>query len=342
MILVTARSYRKKRVLGGKKGKRRIGKVAYAVFHPEEPRIVGFIVRRPDLLLMIKRKDRFITFDGFDIVDGRLVAHADGEVWDEAGCKRLGIDLDDCIIWENMDLKTEDGHELGRIGDIIVSEETGEVSSIVAGDGALAKKLLGNMEIPLELIKGYNKGYIVLKPEAADVGLSGGWAAKAGAATAKARHKGSEAARKTGETVNEGAYKLGQGIGYARDKVEEKKAEHDALDQDQLASYKLGEALGKARDRMREYTSDDMVDSPSEKAGASPSVASTDEDDARGVVADPKGGKTPGRPAGKPAAKRDRSSGDDEDGAGSGKASLTGMFTAFKEEYSKARHEDDE
>ena len=38
------------RVIGGKKGTKRIGKVRRFVFHPKEKRVVGFVVKRPDLL----------------------------------------------------------------------------------------------------------------------------------------------------------------------------------------------------------------------------------------------------------------------------------------------------
>lgn len=57
---------------GGKKGKRKIGKVFHTVFDPQKPYVVGFIVKRPDLLWMFKRKDKFIAFDATEIVDGRV------------------------------------------------------------------------------------------------------------------------------------------------------------------------------------------------------------------------------------------------------------------------------
>lgn len=60
------------RVIGGKRGTRRIGKVRRIVFHPKEKRVVGFIVKRPDLLWMFHRKDKFVAIDGYDLIDGRI------------------------------------------------------------------------------------------------------------------------------------------------------------------------------------------------------------------------------------------------------------------------------
>ena len=62
--LVTSHDIRKLRVVGGKKGTKRIGKVKSCVFHPTERRCIGFIVKRPDLLWMFHRKDIFVAAFG--------------------------------------------------------------------------------------------------------------------------------------------------------------------------------------------------------------------------------------------------------------------------------------
>ena len=61
------------RVIGGKKGTKRIGKVRRFVFHPKEKRVVGFVVKRPDLRWMFRRKDLFVAVSGYEIEDGRIV-----------------------------------------------------------------------------------------------------------------------------------------------------------------------------------------------------------------------------------------------------------------------------
>lgn len=48
---------------------KRLGKVRHCVFHPTQRRFVGFIVKRPDLLWMFRRKDVFVAYNGYDVVD---------------------------------------------------------------------------------------------------------------------------------------------------------------------------------------------------------------------------------------------------------------------------------
>ncbi|NTU89443.1 MAG: hypothetical protein HGA54_05995 [Actinobacteria bacterium] len=216
----TTKHMRGTRVLGGKKGKRKIGKVSVTVFHPEEPRVVGYIVKRPDILWMIKRSDKFIAFDACEMVDGRIVAKLGNDSWDEAATKRLGIDYDKCILWENMPIKTEDGFELGHVGVVAFNDYTGKVTSISSSDGAAARAILGAYEIPVEMISGYNKGYLVVSTQARDVEASGGVAAKAGRTTAKATKSLTVASVKAGNAINESAYALGGLIGKAKSSIE--------------------------------------------------------------------------------------------------------------------------
>ena len=67
--LITTQELTGVRVLGGKNGRKRIGKVRRFVFHPQEKRCIGFIVKRPDLLWMFRRKDQFVSINGYDIVE---------------------------------------------------------------------------------------------------------------------------------------------------------------------------------------------------------------------------------------------------------------------------------
>ena len=90
--LMTNDELRGLRVLGGKKGTSSIGKVRRMVFHPRERRVVGFIVKRPDLALMFHRKDLFVQLQGFDMVDGRVVLRQSPDATDKGACKALGID----------------------------------------------------------------------------------------------------------------------------------------------------------------------------------------------------------------------------------------------------------
>jgi uncharacterized protein YrrD len=224
----STRELRGARVTGGKRGTRRIGKVLRAVFRPDNYALAGYIVARPDILFMVKRKDRFLAYDAFKIVDGRVIATVDRDSWDEPACKRLGIDWDKCLILEGMVVVTGDGTKVGTIDAVEYNERSGKATAFQVADGAAAKTLLGVTKIPLDLIVGYQNGKIVAKRAASAVGAEGGLAARAGeqaAVTTHAIKQKTESARKaasnagktaskiTGKAIDTGSKALGKQLG---------------------------------------------------------------------------------------------------------------------------------
>lgn len=238
--LMTNDELRGLRVLGGKKGTSSIGKVRRMVFHPRERRVVGFIVKRPDLALMFHRKDLFVQLQGFDMVDGRVVLRQSPDATDKGACKALGIDYDSCVMWEGLPLMTESGETLGMVGTVTFDRETGTISTVLADAGATANTLLGKRVIPASLIKGFRRGIgvalstgndgaeqeddeveygaILVSDAAKDIPAEGSVAEKAGAATAVAVNKVnttvkpavSNAAKKTTQAVGQGVRAVGK------------------------------------------------------------------------------------------------------------------------------------
>ena len=205
---------------------KKYGKVHQVVFHPKRAQAVGIMVKRPDLMLMKKRDDRFVPFDRLKEVQGGLeVLHDLPDAWDKSACKRLGFDLDECIIWDYMPVMTEGGSELGLIKDVLFDEETHRVDAIDISPGSVNKAVLGATRIVPDQILGYRDGAIVVADAAAHTREAGGLAAKAGEGWAKTKHaageKSKRAAHKAGELVDEGAYKTGAAIGAAKRKIAE-------------------------------------------------------------------------------------------------------------------------
>lgn len=224
------------RVEHAKKPGKRVGRVRHFVFHPYEQKIVGFVVKRPDAALMFHRPDIFVALDGYQVVDGVVVINDESESTGRAACKRLGISWDECVIWQGLPLMTKDEQRLGYVGDVSFDGETGDVVSLKVDKGASVDLLLGEAELPVGLIEGFQvgigdnlsmvseddffRGAIVVSPEALSLERTGGMAEKAGAGAAVAAHKVaavkdqvspkvSEAAHKAGDAVNKGAYNLG-------------------------------------------------------------------------------------------------------------------------------------
>jgi sporulation protein YlmC with PRC-barrel domain len=234
------------RVVGGKKGTRRIGKVQHFVFHPTERRCVGFIVKRPDLLWMFHRKDLFVPLDGFDMEDGRIrLPYKQKDMVDKGACKRLGINWDSCVFWEGMPILTQSGEECGIVGEVVFQFPAGKIESVTISRGATSKLLLGETVVPIDMVRGFRIGIgcelvpmgkegeeredallgaILVSDDVLQIGAEGGLAEKAGQDAAimqdkarrmkeKAKPKVDAAARKTEEVVNKGAYATGKQIG---------------------------------------------------------------------------------------------------------------------------------
>ncbi|MFR8830687.1 MAG: PRC-barrel domain-containing protein, partial [Eggerthella lenta] len=324
--LITTHELTGVRVVGGKNGTKRIGKVRRFVFHPKEKRCVGFIVKRPDLLWMFRRKDKFVSIEGYDIVDGRIAIRNVPEATDRAACKALGVNWDDCVLWVGLPVMTEDGTSLGMVGNVTFNRITGMVDTFDTDSGATANALLGKRTIPADLVKGFRRGMgaalaqvgsegretdevvlgaMLVDDAAKDLVAEGGVAEKAGAVTAvavdkvhttvdRAKPVVSEAAKKTGEVVNKGAYATGKQIAATKGMFSGFKEEYDKARGPKPSQEKALEKTG-------ELEADELPEPSSQAEKAPAKQAATKKQSAK-----------------KPAPKKN-------------------MFAAFKEEYDKAR-----
>lgn len=327
------------RVIGGKRGTKRIGKIRSFVFHPKEKRVIGFIVKRPDLLWMFKRKNMFVSIDGYDLIDGRVVVRDEKAATDNAAYRAFGVKSEECLLWIGLPLMTEDGTNFGVVENVTFNEVTGTISSVEASTGMTANALLGKREIPADLISGFRKGKgvalsysetpqvgeeelepvlgcILVSDEVKELQTEGGIAEKAGAATAVAIDKGKKAvapvtekagevAKKTGEAVNKGAYATGKQINKSKTMFSDFKEEFDKASQPvktKTSAQKSSKEAGASN-----------VKTETKKSTAKKSTSqkkSTQSDD---VVS--KGAYTVGKQLKK----------------------TQGMFSSFKDEFNKAR-----
>ncbi|MFR1167038.1 MAG: PRC-barrel domain-containing protein [Adlercreutzia equolifaciens] len=115
-------------------------------------------MKRPDLLWMFRRKDVFVAYNGYDVVDGRIVVSQAPEATGKGACKAMGVNYDDCVLWAGLPVMGEDGTVYGTVGDVSFDPKTGEVRSLTVTQGATANALLGVREIPGHLIRGFKRG----------------------------------------------------------------------------------------------------------------------------------------------------------------------------------------
>ena len=157
--LVSTSDYVGVRVVeAGKKNDKRVGKVYRFVFHPTEKRVVGFLVKRPDLLLMFHRKDSFVALDGFHIEDGRVMINDNKDATGNAAVKRLGLDWDNCVLWIGMPVVTKSGAQLGYVGNVAFDIKTGVVDSFDVDTGAMNDAIVGKITIPAAMVRGFKRG----------------------------------------------------------------------------------------------------------------------------------------------------------------------------------------
>ena len=374
-------------VEAGKKNDKRVGKVYRFVFHPTEKRVVGFLVKRPDLLLMFHRKDSFVALDGFHIEDGRVMINDDKEATGNAAVKRLGLDWDNCVLWIGMPVVTKSGAQLGYVGNVAFDIKTGVVDSFDVDTGAMNDAIVGKITIPAAMVRGFKRGVgtalaevdehgqgdetaelgaILVDDAAADIQAVGGAAEAAGEAVAVASDKAhkavetakpkvQEASRAAGEAVEKGVHATGKQLGKSKKMFADFKDEFDkALNEGEpAASPKAAVSSGKSEPAAKAAadSADSAADGKDAGApaasvaaageGAATKKASSSAPAKKTSTASTKAsssGSAKKPAAKKPAAKKSSASAAQALGKQLGRAS--GMFSAFKEEYDKARKDD--
>lgn len=252
-------------VMHGRKNGHRVGKVHRFVFHPKEKRVIGFTVKRPDLAFMFHRKDMFVSLDGYDVEDGRIMVRDESDARDRGAVKALGVDYDACVLWVGMPVMTQSGETLGYVGTVTFDRTTGAVLSVQVDDGVANDAVVGKRIVPADLVKGFRTGQgaalapmgeygaqenedvllgaIMVSDEAASIVTEGGAANAAGKATAaavgsvksvvdEAKPAIDEAARAAGRVVNKGAYATGKQLGQAKGMFSAFKREYDRARRD--------------------------------------------------------------------------------------------------------------
>ena len=170
---------------GTPRSPKKLGKIHFPVFTPGGTRVVGFMVRQSDIAGMIERPDRFVALDAIGVYEGAIAVDDVKGTYDTAAAKRLDINLDDCIIWVGMDVRTESGDVVGYCSDVEFKPRSGIVQAFYVTAGAASSVLVGDTQVPPTMLRGYENGAMVVSDEVKSLGYSGGAAAKAAEAVAR-------------------------------------------------------------------------------------------------------------------------------------------------------------
>lgn len=187
----------------------RIGRIGDVLFHPDEPRVVGYTVERSDLAMMIERKDRTLALDRTELVDGSI--QVDGShAWDHGAAKRLGIDWDKTVVWLGMPVHTRSGQQLGLVRDGVFDPTTGELNALGLTTGITADMAIGVRDLPASLVMGFDGEGVIVADEAALIEVDGGAAAAAGKGAAVAKDAAGRAAVAAGDVAGRAAVAAGE------------------------------------------------------------------------------------------------------------------------------------
>lgn len=205
---------------GTPRSPKKIGKIHYPVFTPKGTRVVGFMVRQPDIAGMVKQPDRFVALDAIGIYEGAVAVDDDKANFDAGAAKRLGIDLDRCIIWTGMDVRTVSGVKVGYCSDVEFKPRSGTVLGYSLTAGTASSMLVGDIVMPPEMLRGYKDGAMIVDDAVRELGFSGGAAAKAAEASVVVGDKVKKGAKvlddKGSVAVDKGSRALGKQLGRTR------------------------------------------------------------------------------------------------------------------------------
>ena len=126
---------------GTPRSPKKLGKIHFPVFTPGGTRVVGFMVRQSDIAGMIERPDRFVALDAIGVYEGAVAVDDVKGTYDAAAAKRLDINLDDCIIWVGMDVRTESGDVVGYCSDVEFKPRSGIVQTFYVTAGTASSVL---------------------------------------------------------------------------------------------------------------------------------------------------------------------------------------------------------
>ena len=215
------------------------------------------------------------------------------------------------------------------VGSVAFDRRTGAIASVTTDSGATANALLGKREIPANLVKGFKRGMgaalaqtgeegeeseevvlgaILVADEARDIAVEGGLAEKAGEATAVVVDKAHTAVDKAKPVASAAAKKTGEVVNkgaYATGKqIAATKGMFSGFKEEYDKARGPKPSQEKALEKTGELEADELPEPSSQAEKAPAKQAATKKQSAK-----------------KPAPKKN-------------------MFSAFKEEYDKARHDD--
>jgi sporulation protein YlmC with PRC-barrel domain len=173
-----------------------LGTITKVLFHPAEPRAIGYAVRPPNALAVVERPGTYLPLAA--VTFGPEGAHCELTKLPVGGkaAQALGYDPDITVIWTGMPVAVRGDALIGTVSDVAFDEVTGTVSRVDVGGGTIADVAHGRYRVPGDAVEGYRDGAVRVTADIADLDGSGGFAktaAEQAVAAARVAHAVGEA-----------------------------------------------------------------------------------------------------------------------------------------------------
>ena len=165
-----------------------VGTVIDVLFHPTEPRAVGYSVRPSIISGIVPLPTKYLALDKTSLSDdGALAVVAKKSAWGRSAQRAQGFEWDDTVIWYGQHIETESGEQVGKVADCLFSLEDGSAGDVQVSGGTTSDVTLGKRRIPASDIIGFSptRHCILVRDGAACTQFEGGAADVAGRAVGK-------------------------------------------------------------------------------------------------------------------------------------------------------------
>lgn len=184
-----------------------LGRVVDVLFHPSEPRAVAVVVERPRTAGVVARPPVYVPLGMLGRTDEGFTLEANALPGAKAGEQFLGYSWDETVHWDGMPVRSDAGDLIGAVDDVTFAFEGGDVSVLKVSTGILGDIAVGRLEVPGELVSGFDGEAVVVSAAYTELEASGG--------AAKAAAKGAAVAKETGARVAKQAYDAGMSAAIA-------------------------------------------------------------------------------------------------------------------------------
>ncbi len=194
----------------GSNGKRR-GKIIDVLFHPEEARAVGYVVKPRNILYLLERRPRYVAISAVDFDDeGNAVLSSVRIPSGRAGQKATETLWEESSYWRGIAVRSEDGDRVGAVQDVVISLKTGAVRGLRVSTGVVGDVAVGRLEVPAEYIVGPRGDAVVLRAGYDELEATGGLAAASAKGAAVMKVRGERAAKQACDSGVSAAVKVGR------------------------------------------------------------------------------------------------------------------------------------